>query len=82
MIEDGEYHFCCNGCQGVFHLLSDEGLDSFYDKAGDTTRTPPTQQYEDSANFDAPAFYDKFVKVNNDGFSEVSLIIEGILVFG
>ena len=78
MIVEGEHYFCCNGCQGVYHLLSDEGLDSFYEKAGDVKLTPPTQQYEDSSNFNAHAFYDKFVKVNSDGFSEVSLIIEGI----
>lgn len=78
MIEDGKHSFCCNGCQGVFHLLNDEGLESFYQKAGDVKLTPPTKQYEDSANFDAPAFYDRFVHENKDGFSEVSLIIEGI----
>lgn len=92
MIKDDEHHsseessasqttiryFCCNGCQGVYHLLSDEGLDSFYDKLGTTTLTAPTTQYEDSANFDSPAFYDKFVKIDSDGFSHVSLIIEGI----
>ena len=78
MIVDGEHYFCCNGCQGVYHLLSDEGLDGFYEKAGNIKLTPPTEQYEDSSNFDAAAFYDRFVKVNSDGFSEVSLIIEGI----
>ena len=78
MIEDNGHYFCCSGCQGVFHLLSDEGLDSFYSKASNTKLTPPTNQYEDSSNFNSPAFYDKFVKVNSDGFSEVSLIIEGI----
>ena len=78
MIQDGEHHFCCNGCQGVFHLLQNEGLESFYDKAKNVKLAPPTQQYEDASNFDAPAFYDKFVKTNSDGFAEVSLIIEGI----
>jgi len=78
MIVDGTHYFCCNGCQGVFHLLSDEGLSSFYDKTGDIKLSPPTHQYEDSTNFNAPAFYDKFVKLNSDGFNEVSLIIEGI----
>jgi len=78
MIQEDEHFFCCNGCQGVFHLLSDEGLDSFYDKVGSTKLSPPTQQYEDSSNFNAAAFYDKFVKENSDGFSEASLIIEGI----
>ncbi len=78
MIKDGTHFFCCNGCQGVFHLLSDEGLDGFYAKAGNIKLTPPTQQYEDSANFNSPAFYEKFVKVNSDGFNTVSLVIEGI----
>ena len=78
MIKDGEYHFCCNGCQGVYHLLSEEGLDSFYEKAGDIKLAPPTQQFEDSSNFNSLAFYDKFVRKNSDGFNEISLIIEGI----
>ncbi|MDF1884211.1 cadmium-translocating P-type ATPase [Sulfurimonas sp. SAG-AH-194-C21] len=78
MIVDDTHYFCCKGCQGVFHLLSDEGFDSFYDKAGDTKLSAPTTQYEDSSNFNAPAFYDKFVKINNDGLYEVSLIIVGI----
>ena len=78
MIKDGKHYFCCNGCQGVYHLLSDEGLDSFYEKVGSVKLTPQTGQYEDSANFNSLAFYDKFVKINSDGFSEVSLVIEGI----
>ena len=78
MIKDGEHYFCCNGCQGVFHLLSDEGLDSFYDKLGDNKLAPPSSQFEDASNFDAPAFYERFVSINKEGFSEVSLIIEGI----
>jgi len=78
MIKENEHYFCCNGCQGVFHLLSDEGYDSFYSKTGNIKLTPPTQQYEDSSNFNAPAFYDRFVKTTDDKFNQVSLIIEGI----
>jgi len=78
MIKDGEHYFCCNGCQGVYHLLNEEGLDSFYEKAGNTKLTPQTSQYEDSSNFNSPAFYDKFVSIDKDGFSKVSLVIEGI----
>ncbi len=78
MIEDEGHYFCCNGCQGVFHLLSEQGLDGFYNKLGSEKLAPPSQQYEDSSNFDAPAFYERFVKKNEDGFSEVSLVIEGI----
>jgi len=78
MIEDGEHYFCCNGCRGVYHLLNEQGLDGFYDKLGDEKLAPPQEQYEDSSNFNSPAFYERYVKVNKDGFSEVSLIIEGI----
>jgi Cu+-exporting ATPase len=78
MIEDEGHHFCCKGCQGVYHLLKDEGLDTFYDRVGDTKLAPPTEQFEDSSNFDSPAFYERFVTTNDDGFQEVSLVIEGI----
>ena len=78
MIKEGELRFCCNGCQGVYHLLNNEGLDSFYDKAGSTKLSPPMHQLEDSSNFDSPSFYDQFVKKDDDGFCKVSLVIEGI----
>lgn len=78
MIKDGEYNFCCNGCQGVFHLLNEEGLDSFYEKSNNIKLTPPSQNFKDSSTFNTQSFYEKFVKVDQDGFSEVSLIIEGI----
>lgn len=78
MIRDGNLYFCCNGCQGVYHLLSEEGLDSFYDKAGSTKLSPPMHQLDDSSAFDSPSFYDQYVKKDEDGFSKVSLVIEGI----
>lgn len=29
-IEEDDYHFCCAGCQTVYHLLSDSGLHTYY----------------------------------------------------
>lgn len=78
MIKDAEHYFCCNGCQNVFHLLCDEGLDSFYSKSKNIELAPPSQRYEDSFTFDSASFYEKFVETTDDGFSKVSLIIEGI----
>ena len=78
MIKDGNHNFCCKGCQGVFKLLNEEGLESFYDKTANTKLAPPSEKFEDSASFDSESFRDAFVKVNSDGFNEVSLIIEGI----
>ena len=78
MIKEEGHYFCCKGCQGIYHLLQDEGLESFYDKLGDEKLAPPTQQFEESSNFNSPAFYTRYVSVDSDGFSEVSLVIEGI----
>ena len=78
MIKEGDLRFCCNGCQGVYHLLNNEGLDGFYDKAGSTKLSPPMHQLDDSSNFDSPSFYEQYVKKDADGFSKISLVIEGI----
>ncbi len=76
---DKTLFFCCHGCQGVYHLLSSEGLDTFYSKLGKTTLTPPrNQNFEDLEKFNLDGFRNKYVKVNKDGLNEVSLIIEGI----
>jgi len=71
-------YFCCTGCQGVYHLLSDSGLDGFYDKLGEKKLTAPSHVYEDSSSFDTDSFYEQFVTMNSEGFQEISLIIEGI----
>ena len=71
-------YFCCNGCQGVYHLLKDDGLDSFYDKMGNSKIAPPLQVDEDSSSFDMDSFRKRYIKTTSDGFSSVDLIIEGI----
>lgn len=70
--------FCCKGCQGVFHLLQDEGLGTFYQKMGDNTLEPPKLLRDDLNRFDLDGFIAKYVKKNKEGFNEISLIIEGI----
>jgi len=78
MIKDSNHYFCCNGCQGVFKLLSDEGFNSFYDKTANVKLSPPLDKFEDSSTFDNESFRDAFVNINSDGFNEVALIIQGI----
>ena len=81
LIEDKTFenpkYFCCKGCQGVFHLLSSEGLDTFYTKKGDVTLSPPKENFDDLERFDLESFLSKYVK-DKEGFCEISLIIEGI----
>ena len=76
--DDPELNFCCNGCQGVYHLLKDDGLDSFYDKLGNNTISPPIESHNDLNRFDLETFEKRYVKTTIDGFKKVDLIIEGI----
>jgi len=78
MIKDGENYFCCNGCQGVYHLLKDEGLDGFYAKKGDVKLNQPKEVGEEFKKFDKDGFKKQYVKELGDGTCEINLIIEGI----
>ncbi|NKQ41225.1 MAG: heavy metal translocating P-type ATPase [Sulfurovum sp.] len=71
-------YFCCKGCEGVYHLLKDEGLDSFYEKLGKQTLNPPVTLKDDLNRFDLEGFKNKYIKITEDGLNQVSLIIEGI----
>ncbi len=75
---DKTLHFCCKGCQGVYHLLESEGLDTFYDKLGDTKLQPAVQKSDDLEKFDLEGFKNKYIKEHDDGLYEINLIIEGI----
>ncbi len=79
MIKEDNLNFCCKGCQGVFHLLKDDGLDSFYEKLGNKTISPPPiQSDDDTQKFDTKSFEDTFVNETIEGFKQIDLIIEGI----
>ena len=78
MIKEKELNFCCKGCQGVYHLLKDDGLDSFYDKLGNKTISPPIEASDDVQRFDSKSFEDTFISQTEDGFYQIDLIIEGI----
>ncbi len=78
MIKDDKLNFCCKGCQGVYHLLKDDGLDSFYDKLGNKTIAPPLEVHDDTNRFDTQSFENTFISTNEDGFKQIDLIIEGI----
>ena len=78
--KDGENtrYFCCKGCQGVFHLLHSEGLDSFYDKLGKNQLEPPKELQDDLHKFDLEGFKKKYITIRSDDLYEIFLIIEGI----
>ncbi len=78
MIKEEELNFCCKGCQGVYHLLHDQNLDSFYDKLGNRTIQPPLEVSSDLNKFDTQSFEKIYVTEDENGYKKVDLIIEGI----
>ncbi|PAF46359.1 copper-translocating P-type ATPase [Helicobacter sp. 12S02634-8] len=76
---DKDLYFCCNGCESVYFLLQESGLEGFYDKLGKNTLSPiGNQDLKDNlASFDTAAFAKKYIYLK-DGLSQISLIIEGI----
>ncbi len=76
-ILEKELAFCCKGCQGVYHLLNDQGLESFYDKVGSKRLHPVSIKQSDLSKFDLDGFAKKYITQKND-LNEISLIIEGI----
>ncbi|MFW2606786.1 heavy metal translocating P-type ATPase [Aliarcobacter butzleri] len=79
MIKDNDLNFCCKGCQGVYHLLKTDGLESFYEKLGNKTIAPPIEVFNDDiTKFDSLNFYDNYVSKTKEGFNQIDLIIEGI----
>jgi P-type Cu+ transporter len=77
-IGDKELYFCCKGCQGVYHLLESEGLDSFYDKLGKNSLNPATNIDANVEKFDLDSFETRFIKTTPNGFKQIDLIIDGI----
>lgn len=79
MIKDNDLNFCCKGCQGVYHILKSDGLDSFYEKLGNKTIAPPLEiKNDDITKFDSLNFINNYVKKTKEGFYQIDLIIEGI----
>ncbi|WP_157351656.1 heavy metal translocating P-type ATPase [Aliarcobacter butzleri] len=79
MIKDNDLNFCCKGCQGVYHLLKSDGLESFYEKLGNKTIAPPIEFFNDDiTKFDSLNFYENYVSKTKEGFNQIDLIIEGI----
>ncbi|MCR6594595.1 heavy metal translocating P-type ATPase [Campylobacter insulaenigrae] len=71
MIEKNGNYFCCNGCQSVYEILHDSGLEEFYDKLGNKTLNPVEFKYEYKD-------YQKYITKTKDGLSEIFLLIEDI----
>lgn len=78
---DRAEQFCCHGCETVYNLIHDRGLDDYYrvrKAIGDArpTRAATTgNRYEE---FDDDAYATAFVETDPDGTSRTTLMLEGL----
>ncbi|MEB2787691.1 heavy metal translocating P-type ATPase [Campylobacter upsaliensis] len=71
MREKNGLFFCCKGCESVYEILQDNGLDEFYQRLGNQSLKPVNLSKEFKN-------YDEFIHMSQDGFSEIHLLIHGI----
>lgn len=70
--------FCCKGCEGVYRFLHEGGYEDFYELLGDKTLKPPKEKKENLSYFDSDGFKQSFLFKNDQGFMQVSFVIDGI----
>lgn len=67
--------FCCSGCKNVYEILHMQGFDEFYSRLGKNSLKPVVaNQISKEA---IGNLYKNYVK-NENGFSKISLVIDGI----
>lgn len=72
--------FCCEGCQTVWSVLHEHGLDRYYDfveERGETVRQASTTD-KSYGELDDPAFAELYARRRADGLLTVELYLEGV----
>jgi Cu2+-exporting ATPase len=72
---------CCHGCYAVAQLIAGSGLGSFYRQRTRYNETPqplPSKELEQYQVYDDPALASTFVKTNDNGTVDASLLLDGI----
>lgn len=71
MLEVKGNFFCCKGCQSVWEILHESGLDEFYQRLGNKALKPVNLEFSNKS-------YDEFITKTKEGFSQIYLMIHGI----
>ena len=74
-IDGKELRFCCHGCQWVYRIINDAGLNNFYQRRDWSERGVPAGVFE--AEFDESTLA-AHVNDHHEDSAEISMIIEGI----
>lgn len=71
MLEVKGKFFCCKGCESVWEILHESGLDEFYERLGTRALKPVNLEFSNKN-------YDEFITKTKEDFSEIYLMIHGI----
>lgn len=71
-VEEQHLLFCCNGCRGIYELIHEEGLDSYYSRRDGWQSGPP-----ETAQVVLELFSDQ-VREEEDGDRSITLQIGGV----
>ena len=70
--DDRRLVFCCHGCLGIYQLINEEGLHSFYGRRDGWTAGPQMTTEVD------PAFFEDRIVRGEDGNTTVDFMVSGI----
>ena len=70
--------FCCNGCRSVFQLLSENGLNSFYEMEENAGSKPKTADIHRYDFLDLPTISDRYIDFEDENSIHVVLFLPAI----
>lgn len=70
--------FCCSGCLTVYEILSDNGLDKFYEFNQQSGIKPATEGNAKYTALDVPEIFDDFIEFKNDDVYIVTFFLPAI----
>ncbi len=75
-----EHQFCCNGCESVYRIIHETGLDNYYAVARSSADAPMPASVSGKSftEFDDDAFTNLYVRTAPDGSAMVELYLEGV----
>jgi Cu+-exporting ATPase len=77
-ISKGDKDFCCSGCLAVYEILSDNGLDKFYEFNEQGGVKPDAEGNAKYTALDVPEIFDDFIEFQNDEIYMVTFFLPAI----
>ena len=77
-LKKGETRFCCSGCEMVWNILHEKGLNRYYEIKGSQLNTPVELEDDTFDYLETESFRQKWVKSTREGHYESVFFLKGI----